>query len=222
MSWPAAPNATGYSVSRGGAAIAAIGGTNYLDLGLAPGTVYCYSVVATNTFGSSPSSVTDCATPPGAGGALIWDTDSSTVGAQDGNGNWGGTAPTWWNGSATVLWADNSLALFGAGTTTNCSVTLTNDVAPSGLIFNANNNGGAYTISSSGGVFNLSGAPTITANADASISAYLKGGGWIKTGPGILTLSAANTNTGPVTVSGGKVVSTVSCWYSPRGIGSGR
>ncbi|EEF63380.1 Ig-like domain-containing protein [Pedosphaera parvula] len=220
VSWPAATNATGYIVSRGGTATAAVGSTNYLDLGLAPGTTYCYSVVATNSFGNSPSSVTNCTTTPGAGGALMWDTDNSTPSAQDGSGNWGNSASTWWNGSATVPWVDNNLALFGAGTSTNCSITITNDVAPGGLIFNANN-GGTYTLSSSGGVLNLSGSPTITATANATINAYFKGGGWIKTGPGVLTLSAANTNTGAITVNGGKVVSTVSCWYSPRGIGSG-
>ena len=219
VSWPAAADATGYILSRDGAPVAWGTATNYMDLGLSPGTAYCYSVVATNAFGSSPSSITNCATTSGAAAALAWDPGGAS-GPQDGNGNWGATGASWWNGSAAVGWANNSLAMFGAGTSTNCSVVITNDVTPSGVIFNANS-GGTYNISSASGALNLSGTPTITANDNATINAYLKGGGLLKAGPASLTFTVANTNTGAITVNAGALVSTVSCWYTPRGIGSG-
>jgi len=221
VSWGAAANATGYVVSRGGVPVAFVPGTNYLDLGVSPNTTYCYSIVASNAFGSSPSSLSNCTTTPsGTVAALEWDAGASAAGAEDGDGNWGSSGASWWNGSAAVAWADNSLSVFGAGTSTNCSVLLTDDVTPSGVLFNANN-GGSYNISSGGGGLNLAGTPTIAANNDATISAYLKGGGLVKAGLGMLTLTVANTNTGPITVNGGRLVSTVSCWYTPRGIGSG-
>jgi autotransporter-associated beta strand protein len=220
VNWPVTANATGYLLFRDGVTITSTGGTNYLDLGRLPGTTYCYSVIATNAFGSSSSSATNCATTPASGNALFWDADSLTPGAQDGNGNWGASATTWWNGVNDVSWSDGSLALFGAGTSTNCQVTFTNDASPTGIVFYANN-GGSYSLSSAGGALNLLGIPTLTGNADASLSAFLKGNGFLKTGPGTLTITAANTNTGPVIVAGGKLVATASCWYSPRSIGSG-
>jgi autotransporter-associated beta strand protein len=220
VSWPIAANATGYVLYRDGVAVATTAGTNYLDLGRLPSTTYCYWVVATNAFGSSFASATNCATTPASGNALFWDADTLTAGAQDGNANWGASAATWWNGVNDVSWSDGSLALFGTGTSTNCQVTLTNDVSPAGIVFNANS-GGSYGLSSAGGALNLTGIPTLTVNADASLSAFLKGNGFLKTGPGTLTITPPNTNTGPVIVAGGRLVATASCWYSPRSIGSG-
>jgi autotransporter-associated beta strand protein len=221
VSWPAGVAAAGYILTRDGLPIASLSGTTYLDLGLSPNTTYCYSVIATNSYGSSPSSPSNCATTPGSGVALEWNATGSLAGPQDGSGSWGASAVNWWNGAANTAWTDGRLALVGAGTATNCSLIITNDVSPAGILFNPNN-GGAYNISSSGGALNLSGAPALTANGDAAISAYLKGNGQLlKAGPGTLTLTTPNTNTGPVTVSGGRLLSTVSCWYSPRGIGSG-
>jgi autotransporter-associated beta strand protein len=220
VTWPAMANATGYQLSRDGLPIAALSGTNYLDLGLSPSTVYCYAVIATNSFGASNPSATNCATTTSSGAALEWDAGGANAGAQDGNGTWGSGGATWWNGLANVVWAGSSLAIFGAGTTTNCAVTITNDVTPGGLLFNANN-GGAYTIMSTTGGLNLSGTPTLTANDNVTINAYLKGNGLIKAGPGTLTLTGGNTNTGTITVNGGRVVATGGGWYGNRSIGSG-
>ena len=221
ITWPATTYATGYVLSRNGTVIAYLAATNYLDLGLSPSTTYAYSVMATNVFGNSPSSVTNSATTAGSGTARWWDAGGSTSGAQDGDGNWGSSASTWWNGSANVTWADNNLVLFGNGTTTNCAVNITNNVTPSGMIFNANN-GGTYNFSSSGGsLLILSGTPTITCNDSATITAPLNSGGFKKVGAGTLTITGGNTNTGAITIGSGKLLATGGGWYGNRSIGSG-
>jgi autotransporter-associated beta strand protein len=223
VTWSAASYAASYILSRNGNVIGAVSGTNYLDLGLVAGSNYCYSVVASNSYGSSAASTPSCVITPASGGAFEWDA-GGIAGAQDGNGTWGGSSATWWNGAANIAWSDNKLAVFGAGTTTNSTATITNDVAPSGILFNANN-GGNYDVSSSANGTShliLSGAVIITANNDATIDAYLKGGGQlIKSGPGTLTISGGNTNTGAVIVNGGRLLATGGGWYANRSIGSG-
>jgi autotransporter-associated beta strand protein len=133
--------------------------------------------------------------------ALLWDA-GGIAGAQDGNGNWAASPANWWNGFTNGIWADNSLAVFGFGATTNCTVTITNDVTPAGIFFNPNN-GGIYTVASSGGALNLSTPTVITANNDAVISASIKGGSLVKNGSAKLTLSNANTFTGGLTNNAG-------------------
>jgi autotransporter-associated beta strand protein len=135
--------------------------------------------------------------------ALWWNANRATAGAQDGSGNWG-AAGTWWNGSANVPWADNMLAIFGSGTATNCSVALTNSVAPGGIAFNANG-GGVYTISGSSPL-NLANQPLIGCSGNATISAVLTNGGLTVSGPGALTLTATNVYAGGTTISSGTLV----------------
>ena len=60
--WSASAGAAGYIIERGGSPIAAISSTNYSDIGLSPGTLYCYMVAATNALGSSLFSLPVCAT----------------------------------------------------------------------------------------------------------------------------------------------------------------
>jgi autotransporter-associated beta strand protein len=192
-------------LSRNGTAIASLSGTAYLDLGLAAGSNYCYSVVAVGAYGSSSPSASGCATTPAAGGALAWDA-AGMAGASDGNGNWGSGPAMWWNGAANQVWSNNNLALFGAGATANCTVTITNNVTPSGLVFNANN-GGNYMLAGSGGGVILSGNPVFTANDNSTISAVLQGsGGFTLTGSGALTLSVSETFTGATVVQAGTLL----------------
>ena len=132
---------------------------------------------------------------------LFWDAGGA-AGPQDGNGNWAASPTNWWNGLTTSIWSNNSVAVFGFGTATNCTVTITNDVTPAGIILNPNA-GGVYTLAGSGGALNLSAPTVITANADAAISAGIKGGSLVKNGSGTLTLSSANTYSGATTISGG-------------------
>jgi len=210
VSWNASTNATSYTLNRNGAAVATVSGTNYLDFGLTPDLYpICYSVVANNNLGSSASSSSSCVDTAPTDVALYWDADGSDTGnganpgAQDGDGNWGNSSITWWDGALNDNWSDGSLAVFGIGTVTNCTVSITNDVTPVGIIFNAND-GGTYTLSGSGGALNLSGAPIIYANEDATIAAVLKGSGALSlAGTGNLTLLGTNTYTGNTTINGG-------------------
>ena len=204
LSWTASTNATGYIVSRNGAAVATVTGTGWLDSGLAANTTYSYSVTATCSWGNSAPSATNSATTFSSGSAYWWDAGGLTAGAQDGNDRWGGGATNWWNGSAIVSWADGNLAIFGNGTTTNCTVTITNNITPGGILFSANN-GGTYNLSSGGGSsLILSGTPIIICNDNATINAVLQGGGVLNLGgSGALTLTAANTYTGGTVIGGG-------------------
>jgi len=71
LSWTAAAGATGYIISRGGAAIASNNATSYADTGLSVGNTYCYTVTATNSVGNSAPTASQCvaieapATPAG-------------------------------------------------------------------------------------------------------------------------------------------------------------
>jgi len=203
LSWSSSFGASGYLLSRGGSFLAAVAGTNYMDTAVMPGASYCYAVVATNATGSSPASATSCATIPIPGATLTWDGNTASAGAQDGSGTWGGTATNWWSSTNNVAWFDGSVAVFGINTTTNCTVTLANDVVASGLTFNSTG-GGTYTIAGTSGIV-LSNLPVITANVPATISARLKGsGGFIKSGNGTLTLPSQSASlSGDVTVNGG-------------------
>jgi autotransporter-associated beta strand protein len=133
-----------------------------------------------------------------------WDANGALAGAQDGNGSWGGGSTNWWNGSADVAWTDFSLAVFGAGTTTNCIVTLTNDVTPYAITFNANT--GSYTLAGTNSIWlNVPDtALNITANGNATITAPLQGdNSLVKLGAGTLTLTASNNYAGATVVSAG-------------------
>ena len=222
VSWSPVAGADGYVLSRGGTPVAGLSTTNfYLDSTVAGGVSYCYTVTATNHVGSSAASGTACALTPASIGTLTWDAGGSGTGSQDGGDNWGAGASTWWNGSAATGWADGSLAVFGNGTATNCLVTILNDITPGGILFKVNG-GGSYNITNSANAIILAGSPQMVVNGNATISATLKGTGQLnKTGPGTLTLTAANTNSGAVAIGGGRVIATVSPWYSPRSIGSG-
>lgn len=136
--------------------------------------------------------------------SFVWDANGAAPGAQDGNGNWGSSSATWWNGSTNTVWTDN-IAVFGAGTTTNCTVTLTNDVMPYALAFNTNA-GGAYTLAGANSIWlNVPGTPlNVTANGNATISVPLRGNNaLVKLGAGTLTLTAASHYAGATLVSEG-------------------
>lgn len=221
ITWLPATNAAGYELVRNGTVITTLAATNWLDIGLAANTVYGYSVTATNAYGISPASATNSVTTPGSIRALYWDANA-VAGPQDGNGNWGSSATTWWNGFNNLNWTNGSLAVFGTGSGTNSYVVLTNTVTPSGLLF-APDNGGSFLLSSSAStaVLMLTNTPTFTLNSSVNISSPLGGGGFSLTGPGTLTLPGENTNTGSIIVNGAYLLATGGGWYENRSIGSG-
>jgi len=140
------------------------------------------------------------------GATFIWNAGASTTSAQDGSGIWGSGRNNWLNGSANIAWIDQNLAQFGINTTTNCLVTITNLVTPAGITFSSSG-GGTYTLTNgvAGGI-NLSGFPVITLSNSATISAVLSGSGSpMVRGSGILSLTAQNTFTGPLTIVSGTV-----------------
>jgi autotransporter-associated beta strand protein len=103
------------------------------------------------------------------------------------------------------VWTDGTVAVFGSGTLTNCTVTLTTNVAPYAITFNANA-GGTYTLTGTNAILlNIPGSPlSITANANATLGASLVGpNGLVKQGAGALTLTASNNYSGPTLVNAG-------------------
>lgn len=60
VSWNAAASATGYIVKRAGTPVGTTAATTFADVGLVPGTPYCYTVVATNNVGASADSSPGC------------------------------------------------------------------------------------------------------------------------------------------------------------------
>ena len=202
VTWSSAANATGYILSRDGSPIARVPGLGYADFGLSANSNYCYSVVATNLISSSSASASSCATTPATGGALAWDANSSLTGQQDGSGNWSSNSATWWNGSATVNWADNNLAVFGVNTATNCTVTITNDVTPAGMVVNST--GGTYILTGDSNLVVVDNS-TITVDGNAVITAPLAGtANFTKAGPGTLVLNNSSPSfNGTLSVNAG-------------------
>ncbi len=222
VSWTATPEATSYLLSRNGTPFATVIGTNFTDTGLGMGVTYCYAVAGVNSGGSSASGPSTCATTYVSGSTLTWDASTGTSGIQDGGGNWGSAGTPWQYGGNNVVWNNGNSAAFGVSTTTNCTVTLTNNVAPAGINFNATG-GGTYTIAGTNSVL-LTNNVTINAGRNATISTYLNGPGTlVSTGApsAILTLSAGNGYSGGTVVNGGRLTATGGGWYAARSIGTG-
>jgi len=64
LTWSAAAGATGYVISRDGTPFAGTTATSYSNTGLTSSTVYCYSLISTNSVGGSAASTNACATTP--------------------------------------------------------------------------------------------------------------------------------------------------------------
>lgn len=139
---------------------------------------------------------------------LVWDTNTGTVGAQDGTGTWTVGLGNWFNQTQTLqnqVWVNGSDVVFGNADGVAGAITLsaTNGAITAGnLTFNAATSG-AYTLS--GSTLTLLNS-TITSNVAATISSVLAGSTpWTKQGTGQLTLSGSGSNTmsGLLTVSAG-------------------
>lgn len=123
---------------------------------------------------------------------LTWDADPTQPGAQGGSGTWADGAGGWFDGTANVTWNNANLdhALF-VGTAAG-TVTLSGTARAQHLTFDTP----GYTLT--GGSLMLgyfSGLGGVHVNADATIASDLRTGpgvnGWIKDGPGTLTLTGS-------------------------------
>ncbi len=122
LAWTSSSGATGYILNRGGSPIATSATNSYSDGGLTMGTIYCYTVAATNSAGVSSNSTSTCATTffgtTNTGLMAYWTFDEgsgSIAFDYSGNSNTGaisfGSAGAWTNGmvnGAVSLDADNS------------------------------------------------------------------------------------------------------------------
>lgn len=137
-------------------------------------------------------------------GAVVWDANTGSNGAQDGSGVWTNDNH-WWNNStgANVTFTNGGSVIFGAGSGPAGVVS----VAASGVTVNhitfQNPGGGTYDIQGPGAI-TLGTNSWITTNASATIRATLAGtGGFTKAGAGTLTLLGNNTFTGTATLFSG-------------------
>ena len=127
---------------------------------------------------------------------LVWDTNTVTDDAQDGTGTWTVGAPNWFNQTQTLqnqVWVNGSDAVFGAGSGTAGTITLSGPITAGNLTFNAATSG-SYTLGGSGTLTLVD--STITSNAAGAISAIIAGStAWQKTGAGTLTLNGSAIGT---------------------------
>ncbi len=165
---------------------------------------------ATGTWGSTSSTATykNAAFNSSTSGLLsvvsmvnYWDPSPNSIDAYPGYGGPGTweTAASWWNGSADAGWTTGNTATFAGAA--GGTVTLGNPETADGLTFTTS----GYTLS--GNTLTLSGplpAITVPTAGAVAIACVITGSaGLTENGVGTLTLSAANTFTGGISINGG-------------------
>lgn len=149
------------------------------------------------------------AVPIAAHADLTWDAVPLNGTLEGGTGFWNALDQNWTaDGGLTNAPWDSLIATFGG--TTGGTVTINSgNVNATGLVFNATGDLSNYTIASAlaTDTLTLLGTPTITTNADATISAVVAGtAGFTKLGTGALTLSGVNTLSGATRIGAGTLV----------------
>lgn len=199
----ALPNSLAYQWRSNGVPVAGATAATYTIANATVADSASYDFIVTNLYGSATSAVAVVTVSVPAN--LTWDADAITTGAQDGPGTWdNGITADWWNGSSDVAFSSLAIATFGAGDTNAYSVNVTNNVTASRLAFNSGN----YTIANANSAtLTLGGvSPTITANANATLSVPLAGtAGLTKNGAGTLTLANNEIYSGGTVVNEGTV-----------------
>lgn len=131
------------------------------------------------------ATVTTPTTPPA--GSWTWNGGDGTTGPVDGPGTWG-DANKWWNGATVATWSDNSDAIFGAGSGSAGTVTISGSVTPRSLWFTSAASGN-YAITN--GTLDFGGATRIVqTDVNSTLFSGMSTGGVIKQGAGTLSLYA--------------------------------
>lgn len=136
--------------------------------------------------------------------SYTWDGNDVDIGADGGNGIWGGSTLNWWDGATNVAWPsaglDNDVVFANAAGTVSVDAA---GVVVNDITFNTTD----YIIQSGGGALTLNGTtPTITtaSGVTSTINSAIGGtAGLKKAGAGTLVLGGTNTFSGGVGLSGG-------------------
>jgi autotransporter-associated beta strand protein len=183
LNWPSSVGATNYIIKRGtssGNETATAGtttNTTYTDVGLVSGTTYYYVVIAAGAGGNSLNSREASAAPYGSSGP------PAIVWSGAVNGTWDTTTTNWLNGGLPAMFADGNAVQFDDTASSNPTVNVSAVRTPLSMV--VDNTGYNYLFFGSGiaGVGSLS-----------------------KSGAGTLTLTAANTFNGPITINNGTLI----------------
>lgn len=153
---------------------------------------------------------------PAVAQTLQWDANGTDAGVTDGAGTWNTTDSRWWNGSSTVVWNSNAIALFGNGGAlgTTSTITVSGTIQAAGLEFQALDLTGtnrSYIFSSGtlqladNAFIRVGNGVTNTGTARLTFNTALAGSNITleKTGSdlGLVHLNGANSWTGTLTLS---------------------
>ncbi|MGO8927913.1 MAG: beta strand repeat-containing protein [Limisphaerales bacterium] len=184
-----------YQWRTNGVAIPGASSATYTNTSATAAAAGNYDVVVTNLYGAATSGVAYVSVVSSTPAFLTWNDGAANM-------QWDTSSLNWLNGATPAIW--NSFAPDGAdfGATGVGTVTLTTAISASSITFDSE----GYTID--GNTLTLVGtAPSITNNADATVSSILAGAnGLTQTGAGTLTLTGANTYTGPTVVNDGTLL----------------
>jgi autotransporter-associated beta strand protein len=137
------------------------------------------------------ATVTTPTAPPA--GSWTWNGGDGTIGPVDGAGMWS-DANKWWDGIAVATWSDNIDAIFGAGSGSAGTVTISGSVTPRSLWFTSTG-AGNYAITE--GTLDFGNATRIVhTDVNATIQSAIANGGLIKQGAGTLSLYAGAGDNG--------------------------
>jgi len=142
---------------------------------------------------------------------VMWDSDTVTVGAQDGAGTWDTATANWTNGTANVVWPNTTAdtATIGAASGAAGTITVSGTITLNKIQFNAPSSGN-YTIS--GGTLSFGGttptlafaaallSPTVTSVLTGSSGLTFGGNSSSGGSSSTITLGGANTYSGLTTI----------------------